>query len=273
MASVNFPNNPANNDIFTFGSRSWYWSNVAHAWLATTSSTLPITILSNVFTGNGSNTQFTFYNGSNTTQNSVIVSISGVVQQPTTAYSIVGSNNIITFSSAPPLNSLIEVKNLSGGLIGQTGYQGSTGDPGGPRGYTGSQGPTGFTGSAGINGINGATGPTGPQGTTGYTGSQSPTLVNSIQTTSYTLASTDDGKLINTASGVTVPAGIFSPGQTVTIYNNSQTASLTITQGSSVTMYLVNSISSGNRVLGINGVAFIMCVGANKFVISGSGVS
>ena len=162
MASVNFPNNPANNDIFTFGSRSWAWSNVAGAWLATTSSTLPITIQSNVFTGNGSNTQFTLYTG-NTTQNSVIVTINGVVQTPVSNFSIVNSNNIITFSTPPGNKSSIQVQNIFGGLVGLTGYQGSAGAPGGP---------TGFTGSKGDPGTPGATGPQGAQGPIGFTGSR-----------------------------------------------------------------------------------------------------
>ena len=115
-------------------------------------------IQSNIFTGNGSNTQFTLYSG-NTTQNSVIVVINGVVQQPDVAYTIVGSNNIITFAGTPSNNALIEVKNLTGGLYGAVGYQGSAGAPGGSQGYTGSQGSiglTGYTGSAGTGGGGGA---------------------------------------------------------------------------------------------------------------------
>lgn len=210
-------------------------------------------IQSNIFTGNGSNTVFTLYTG-NTTQNSVIVAINGVVQQPGAAYNILGSNNIITFNGTPSNGSLIEIKNLSGGLIGQTGYQGSAGAPGGPTGYTGSAG-TGFTGSA------------------GYVGSTGPiqTVVPvSNKTSSYIAANTDTGGLISiTSGGVTINQNIFTAGQNILIWNNSAT-NQTITQGTGVTMYLSPGGTTGNRTLSGRGLCSIVCVASNVFVISGS---
>jgi len=58
------------------------------------------------------------------------------------------------------------------------------------------------------------------------------------QTSAYTLIATDHGKFISTSSAITVPPGVFSAGQTVTIYNNSA-SSFAITKGSGVTMYWV----------------------------------
>lgn len=98
-------------------------------------------------------------------------------------------------------------------------------------------------------------------------------IVNSDKTTAYVLTLADNGKMINiTTGGVTVNSDIFSAGNNVTIYNNSS-SSQTITQGSSVTMYLAGTATTGNRTLSQRGIASIICTGTNAFVISGSGLS
>ena len=99
------------------------------------------------------------------------------------------------------------------------------------------------------------------------------TVPENTQTTGYTLVATDNGKYINiTTGGVTVPSGIFASGQSISIYNNS-TSSQTITQGGSVTMYLVGTVSTGNRTLAQRGLCTVMCVASNTFVITGGGLS
>lgn len=98
-------------------------------------------------------------------------------------------------------------------------------------------------------------------------------IVNSDKTTAYVLTASDNGKMINiTTGGVTLNAGIFSAGNNVTVYNNSSSAQ-TITQGASVTMYLAGTASTGNRTLSQRGIATVICVAANVFVISGAGLS
>jgi hypothetical protein len=93
------------------------------------------------------------------------------------------------------------------------------------------------------------------------------------QTSSYTLVIGDVGKYINiTTGGVTVPSGVFGSGDVVTIYNNSS-SSQTITQGVSVTMYLVGTATTGNRTLAQRGLATVLCVASNTFVITGGGVT
>ena len=93
------------------------------------------------------------------------------------------------------------------------------------------------------------------------------------KTSSYTLAGVDDGQHINiTTGGITVPSNQFATGQAVTIYNNSG-SSQTITQGSGVTLRKVGSATTGNRTLAQRGLATILCVGANDFVITGGGIS
>lgn len=93
------------------------------------------------------------------------------------------------------------------------------------------------------------------------------------QTGSYTLQSTDSGKYISiTTGGVTIPASIFSLGQTISIYNNSS-SSQTITQGGGVTLIQAGTINTGNRTLANYGVCTVLCVGVNSFIIMGPGLS
>ncbi len=116
------------------------------------------------------------------------------------------------------------------------------------------------------------------------TGSISATTVNdssgnvravpqNSQTSAYILAASDVGKHISiTTGGVTVNSGIFSAGDAISIYNNSG-SNQTITQGGSVTMYLAGTATTGNRTLAQRGVATVLCVGTNTFVISGAGLT
>ena len=93
------------------------------------------------------------------------------------------------------------------------------------------------------------------------------------QTSAYILAASDVGKHISiTTGGITVNSGIFSAGDAVSIYNNSG-SNQTITQGTSVTMYLVGTATTGNRTLAQRGVATVLCVGTDTFVIMGGGLT
>lgn len=116
-------------------------------------------------------------------------------------------------------------------------------------------------------------------GNASVTGSLSDSIGNvrtipiNSQTAAYVLVATDNGKFISiTTGGVTVNASIFSAGQNIVIFNNSSSAQ-TITQGTSVTMYLSGTTSTGNRTLASYGLATILCVASNTFVITGSGLS
>lgn len=93
------------------------------------------------------------------------------------------------------------------------------------------------------------------------------------KTSAYTLVSGDSGKHISiTTGGVTVPANVFSIGSVVTIFNNS-TSNQVITQGASTTLRVPGTANTGNRTLAQYGIATILCVDSNVFVISGTGVS
>lgn len=99
------------------------------------------------------------------------------------------------------------------------------------------------------------------------------TITLSSKSADYTLIASDNGKFISMSAGsVTIPAGIFTAGQTVTIYNNSS-VNQTITQGSGIIMYLAGTETIGNRTLPKRGLATVVCVALNIFVITGSGLT
>lgn len=97
-------------------------------------------------------------------------------------------------------------------------------------------------------------------------------LTLNSQTSSYALVAGDVGKLIRiTTGGVTVDQNIFSAGQSIVIYNNSA-SSQTITQGTGVTLRLAGTADTGNRTLQLRGLASILCVASNEFVVTGTGI-
>jgi hypothetical protein len=97
------------------------------------------------------------------------------------------------------------------------------------------------------------------------------------KTGAYTPTDTSDvGKYIDiTTGGVTINASIYSAGDVFTIYNNSS-SSQNITQGTSVTLRLAGTATTGTRALAGYGTATLLCVtgGATPtFVVSGAGVT
>jgi len=93
------------------------------------------------------------------------------------------------------------------------------------------------------------------------------------QVSAYILSISDSGKHISiTTGGATVNSGIFSAGDTIAIYNNS-VSNQTITQGSGVTLRFAGTSNTGNRTLAQYGLCTVLCVSANTFVISGSGLT
>ena len=95
------------------------------------------------------------------------------------------------------------------------------------------------------------------------------------QTGSYALVAGDAGKHVFTTAGVTVPSGVFSVGEAVSIYNNT-TGDLTITQGTNVTLRQAGASGTGDRTLAQRGLATVLCVSGaagTEFVIGGAGLS
>ena len=102
------------------------------------------------FTGNGTTTSYTLI--PNLTVHTVIVTLNGVTQTPTTDFTISGSN--LVFSTAPANNTIIQIKIL-GGIIGLQGTQGVQG----VQGLQGTQG-FGYAQLQGLQGVQGTVGST-----------------------------------------------------------------------------------------------------------------
>jgi hypothetical protein len=98
------------------------------------------------------------------------------------------------------------------------------------------------------------------------------TIPGQAKTANYTLQATDVGGHISISSGnITVPAGVFAVGDVVVIYNNAAT-SRNILRASGVIMYWYDG-ANADRTLLQRGLATLMCVGSNTFVLSGQGVT
>jgi hypothetical protein len=95
------------------------------------------------------------------------------------------------------------------------------------------------------------------------------------QSAAYTLALSDVGKSVDTSAGVTVPPNstvAFAIGDTLSITNTSA-ASITITQGTGVTMRQAGTTNTGNRTVAAYGLVTLRKVGADLWFIAGSGLS
>jgi hypothetical protein len=87
----------------------------------------------------------------------------------------------------------------------------------------------------------------------------------------YTLQASDIGDHVSATGNITVPPSVFSAGDVVVVYNNTG-GNLSILRGSGVTMYWIAG-ANANRTIGTRGLASILCVAADTFVITGQGVS
>lgn len=82
----------------------------------------------------------------------------------------------------------------------------------------------------------------------------------------------DRGCLLSVTAGVTVPASVFAANDTFSIYNNSA-ASITITQGTGLTLRQVGTANTGNRTLALRGLVTVVFISATEAVISGGGLT
>lgn len=138
----------------------------------------------------------------------------------------------------------------------------------GPQGLQGTQGLQGDLGLQGSQGNQGRQGTQGLQGTTGIAGDPSE-IPQVSKSASYTLSISDVGKHISTTSEVIVPSSVFSVGDVISVFNNSA-VSITITEGSSVTLRQSGTSNTGNRTLSSYGLCTILCIASDTFVISGT---
>lgn len=98
MANLDFPSSSSVGQVYTANGKSWTWNGLA--WTASLNASVnsSITNIIDTFTGNGSNTQFTLSQSSTT--NNTIVTLQGVAQIPSQAYTI--SDTTLTMSEVIP---------------------------------------------------------------------------------------------------------------------------------------------------------------------------
>ena len=282
---IDFPTSPTLNQTYTFGGRTWSWNGSAWDNITTTfgpqgtSGSQGIQGAQGIqgLTGVQGSAGYVGADGSQGTQ--------GI--QGSAGY--VGADGSQGIQGIQGVQGLTGVQGITGGTpaltqnppssptVGQTFFDT---DDGRYYVWTGTEWfepYNNLAGQQGLQGIQGTGGPQGIQGTQGIqglqgVGGQINFPVNS-QTSAYELASSDVGKVITiTTGGVTVSVSRFSPGDSVVVYNNSG-SSQTITQNVGTTLRLAATATTGNRSISSYGVATILCVASETFLVSGPGVA
>ena len=90
-----------------------------------------------------------------------------------------------------------------------------------------------------------------------------------ISSTTSTIATSDVGKVISLSAGITIPDATFSPGDVVTLYNNTS-GSLTVTC-TITTAYIAGTNTDVSSVsLATRGLATILFISGTVCVIAGN---
>jgi len=161
-------------------------------------------------------------------------------------------------SSANTPNTLVE-RDGSGNFAAGTITANLTGDASGTA--------LNITGIAAI--ANGGTGAT--TADAARTSLKTGTVPPVVSGGAYTLQISDVGDHVSATGNITVPPSVFAAGDVVVIYNNTA-GNLSILRGSGVTMYWVAG-ANATRTLGTRGLASVVCVASNTFVITGQGLT
>ena len=118
---------------FTSDGAYSYWLDITGPTISSSVTAVPGVIVARSYSGNGSQTTFSVT--TSCTVASVIVTENGVVQAPTTDYTISGGT--LTFVTAPASGIVISIRELtSTGIQGVIGYTGSASTATGATGYT-----------------------------------------------------------------------------------------------------------------------------------------
>ena len=93
--------------------------------------------------------------------------------------------------------------------------------------------------------------------------------------TNSTIVAADAGKHISITAGITINASTdFAIGDAVTIFNNQGDGNDETITATGITLYLASDAAeSGDRTLAGRGVATILCVATDTYVITGAGLS
>lgn len=117
--ALNFPSSPSTDDTYVLGSRTWRYNGAAWQLVGERGGAY----VHRSYTGDGTTNTFTVTSG--TTVADVVVTENGIVQKPTTDYTITGTS--LTFVTAPANNVVIGIRELAIG--GGTAAATSTAEP------------------------------------------------------------------------------------------------------------------------------------------------
>ena len=260
--ALDFPASPSNGQVFSSGGVSWTFDG--EKWKISSSGIEPVFISSSTPTGvagqiywdSDESTAYIYYDDGNTAQWVPLVSTAPVSFD----------TSAIVSGTLPVTRGGTGTTSFDAGKIAEGNTEAEVVD-------TGSDGHFKVTteGTERLR-INNA-------GTATFTGEVQDSkggiraIPQNSQTSAYTLVVGDIGKHISiTTGGVTIPSGIFSAGDAISIYNNSG-SDQTITQGGSVTLRLAGDGTTGNKTLALYGLCTVLCVASNEFVIAGTGLS
>tara|TARA_B100002019_G_scaffold185481_1_gene160178 strand:- start:758 stop:1210 length:453 start_codon:yes stop_codon:yes gene_type:complete len=97
-----------------------------------------------------------------------------------------------------------------------------------------------------------------------------PQITSRSQAGVYSLVAADAGQFLLVDNTITVPTGLFTQGEVITLYNNSANA-ITLTQGAGLTLRLAGLTQTGNLTLGGRGICNLVCITTNGNEIVASG--
>jgi hypothetical protein len=92
------------------------------------------------------------------------------------------------------------------------------------------------------------------------------------RTTTTTAVAADRGGCVALGANITIPASVFAAGDAVSFYNNTA-GSLTLTQGSGLTLRQAGTSNTGNRTLALRGMATVWFNSPTEAIVSGPGVT
>jgi hypothetical protein len=90
-----------------------------------------------------------------------------------------------------------------------------------------------------------------------------------VSSTTTTIATSDVGKVVSLSAGITIPNSTFSPGDVVSLYNNTA-SSLTITCSTTTAYVAGTNTSVGSVSLATRGVMTVLFITATSCVITGN---
>ena len=100
-----------------------------------------------------------------------------------------------------------------------------------------------------------------------------PQIVTNSSTTINTTTSSGAHHYKTTTSAVTITFPTGTIGTAITFVNDASAGDITLIQGTGVTLQLGGTLTTGNRTVGPGGFATALAVTANKWIVSGTGVS